>query len=1237
MVEIINECLSGLNHLGGAFSHYAVRAFLQSAALVIVLFVIDLFLRKRVRAVFRYCIWLLVLVKLILPPTLSLPTGIGYWVGHRLPVASPVSEHLVDAGGSEPVGRRLPPRPQPSSAVPPVQPAANSAVEPDVAAPPAASTLTPITWQAILLLFWLAGTLAFAALLAQRVRFVRGLVAASTLAEGELLGLLEECRRQIGVRGQVGLRTSDAVPSPAVCGLVRPTVLMPASLVAKLPPDGLKATLIHELAHIKRGDLWINSVQTFLQVVYFYNPFVWLANAIIRRTCEEAVDETVLVTLGGRAKDYSNTLIDIGEMAFWKADFGLRLIGVAESRKALQGRIKHMLTSPVPKNARIGVLGTIVILVIAAVLLPMARAERSDKEAPVAPPTPVAGSAEKTTASPGENDTIVDPNSGLRFVATQTIAGANDVIDDESWTTLSPNGKFLLDLWEGRIVPLDGSPAFVLNELRGPDVDTWSAAWSPDGQKIAFHAEGIQVLPVSPDTGRATGPVRKLLDEKDRWFRGRIYWSADSERILFAKKKNDVEWEAARSITLRDGRLNQEPDYADFGLVSPDANTIAYSIPNDGIWTRPVNGGAARILRARSRGWVEDAELWTADNQWIVSVVDGWGWRNVHFTRLSDRRNFDLFPPQGVGTFVGKSTDGRKLYFYRSSFDPAPTTFKVVPVAGGPVTSLRATGSWEETWDYWWTPDSASLATLAYGWVGPQQAWFIPLDKADRVQFNVASLEKEHPWLWGFSPGRGKLLYAIRRGTDQGMQSVDLCVAPVSLENGRAIGAATLVFEGLRSPHPEISKFASAWSPDGTRIAMPVWDGRRTGLWIVSTDGSKAVQIVAAPDEVGNIFMWSPDSRMIAFGVVTADRKMLRVIPAEGGTIRTVMTTPKEQSVAFAWSPDSKEVVAAFDGAITSIPVTGGTGRAIVRLQEAGYDHVSWLRWSPDGQHLAFYAERGGEDSRLCLFSPDSGHITTLDNSPSNAGDFLWSPDSKMICCTVSEAIKTRPAGILRELDVAKVLEKEPPLAEEKRAEVQPTPRAEPIVGPVFSDNFDNGLSKYWSIVNSTTETSPPATHAVENGQLTLSNSSARLYQIDWTDYIVTVRVCMKESVTSGQGTFGIQMRTTPSGFGIKNMDRYTLVMTCVDGLPTGLYLGINYRDASNTGHNSRLAWADCTLVRDKWYTLEFEVRGQHLRGFLDGKLMVEATDARLSKGGIWLGAWRSCALFDDFSVRQLP
>jgi len=510
MVEIINECLGGLNHLGDTFSRYAVGAFLQSALLVTVLFGMDLLLRKRVRAVVRYCIWLLVLVKLILPPTLSLPTGIGYWAPNRVPASAPVSERPAPAIGFEQVTREVPPRPQPADVLAPVEEVAVKPDESDSAVAPVAAKLTPITWQAVVLLFWLVGMLAFVALLAQRVRFVRGLVATSTAAEGKLLASLEQCRRQMRLHGRVELRTSDALPSPAVCGLWRPTILMPASLVAKLSPDELKATLIHELAHIKRADLWVNAVQTALQVVYFYNPFVWLANAIIRRTCEEAVDETVLVTLGGRVRDYGYTLISISETTLWKTDFGLRLIGVAESKRALKRRIRHMVTRPVPKSARIGVLGAVGILLIAAVLLPMARGERSSRETST-PSAEATAEASQTTSSAEANDVLVDPDTGVKFTLANRISGANNVIAHVNKLIMSPDARFLL-FW-GSVIPLDGTETFSYTEHWG---DVRDVAVSPNGRYIAHGRNTVWLQPVSPETqgdtpGSAGSEIRTFL------------------------------------------------------------------------------------------------------------------------------------------------------------------------------------------------------------------------------------------------------------------------------------------------------------------------------------------------------------------------------------------------------------------------------------------------------------------------------------------------------------------------------------------------------------------------------------------------------------------------------------------------------------------------------------------------------------------------------------------------------
>jgi hypothetical protein len=516
--------------------------------------------------------------------------------------------------------------------------------------------------------------------------------------------------------------------------------------------------------------------------------------------------------------------------------------------------------------------------------------------------------------------------------------------------------------------------------------------------------------------------------------------------------------------------------------------------------------------------------------------------------------------------------------------------------------------------------------------------WSIPFAGTARIRFNMDTLGADEPSSWSLSPDGTKLFCGRWPGWDQGVREPDLYVIPISLKDGRATGPATLLARIWRPTNPEVTERMGAWSPDGTRIALPQKGDQGYELWVLFADGSTPVRIAHVPEEVRPCPQWSPDGGMIAFNLIAADRERVQVIAAEGGTTRTLMTMPKGQSAPpSGWSPDSKEVVIACDGTISGFPVTGGSARVVVRLQDAGYEGVSWLSWSPDGQRLAFYGGKRGEPGRLCLFSPSTGKIDELENSPRNAWSFVWSPDSRMICCAAEEPVKMRPAGVLRELDVAEVVQKAPPIAEKKPPQINPAPVAELITGPVFSDNFDAGPSKYWRIVDSNKEASPPPGHAVENGQLMLSNSSFRLYPIDWTDYIVTVRVCVKESVASGEGVCGIYARTTPSNFGIRNMDRYQLAIVCNNNVPEKLYLGINYRDASNTAHEAQMDGSPCSLVRDKWYTLGFEVRGRHLRGYLDGKLMVEAIDARLLKGGVWLGAWRSSALFDDFSVRQLP
>jgi len=375
MNQLIDSWLTTINSIGGEFWNYAAGMFIQSSVLILSLLTIDFLLRKRVRATFRYWIWMLVFIKLILPPSLSLPTGVGYWFGDHLSADSVVLERPSNTAPPEPVAAPAPEYRVISAEIPYAQPPEIN-LQPTTQAAPAVLSLPPLTWGAVAFLLWLAGVSVISLLVIRRIKFVRQLIAQSTSVEARLAKMLNQCRREVGVRRDIQLRLSTGTPSPAVCGLFKPTILMPAALPDKLSTDKLRAVLIHELAHIKRGDLWINSAQTVLQIIYFYNPLVWLANAVVRRTREQAVDEMVLVALGAGANSYSDVLIDIAEMALFKTSLSLRLIGVVESKKALHGRIRHMLNRPMPKNAKLGILGLMTVVILGIVLLPMAKAQK---------------------------------------------------------------------------------------------------------------------------------------------------------------------------------------------------------------------------------------------------------------------------------------------------------------------------------------------------------------------------------------------------------------------------------------------------------------------------------------------------------------------------------------------------------------------------------------------------------------------------------------------------------------------------------------------------------------------------------------------------------------------------------------------------------------------------------------------------------------------------------------------
>ncbi|MCK5581204.1 MAG: hypothetical protein KAJ18_08015, partial [Candidatus Omnitrophica bacterium] len=73
------DTVSFLNNYSSSFVRFSWIMLLQSSILILILLTLDLLLQRKVRAVFRYCLWMLLLVKLVLPVDLALPYSPAYW------------------------------------------------------------------------------------------------------------------------------------------------------------------------------------------------------------------------------------------------------------------------------------------------------------------------------------------------------------------------------------------------------------------------------------------------------------------------------------------------------------------------------------------------------------------------------------------------------------------------------------------------------------------------------------------------------------------------------------------------------------------------------------------------------------------------------------------------------------------------------------------------------------------------------------------------------------------------------------------------------------------------------------------------------------------------------------------------------------------------------------------------------------------------------------------------------
>lgn len=171
------------------------------------------------------------------------------------------------------------------------------------------------------------------------VRYIKaGRVEVSDIEALERFGKLVE---QMGIRRGVAFYTHSLISSPLLIGFFRPCIVLPTM---NLSDSDFKYTILHELTHYKRLDMFYKWLVQITICLHWFNPAVYFMAREINRACELSCDEAVIRKLDAEnIRAYGNTLLNAISMG---GDFKESLASVTlnESKILLKERLDSIMT-----------------------------------------------------------------------------------------------------------------------------------------------------------------------------------------------------------------------------------------------------------------------------------------------------------------------------------------------------------------------------------------------------------------------------------------------------------------------------------------------------------------------------------------------------------------------------------------------------------------------------------------------------------------------------------------------------------------------------------------------------------------------------------------------------------------------------------------------------------------------------------------------------------------------------
>ncbi len=340
----------------------------------------------RLRPAVRHALWLLVLVKLMMPPVVAWQVPLPDWgryvraahwlsaprstaIPTQTPVGSPTGAAAILPGSLE-KAKAPPILPAPPADRP--APTASTSTEGQRVSGPLDGGTAGGLWVLARLgawapYLWLAGAAAAAVVMLLRIHRFGRLLAWGEAAPSGLVRQVQELAARMRLRPPRTLLL-PGLATPCLWCWGRPRLLLPAGLMDRFSPDCRRGVLAHELAHLRRRDHWVSWLQTAALCLWWWNPLFWLVRRQVRENAELACDAWVVHTLPDCRRAYAEALLEVCRLSSRSAAPVAALGMGSRGRRTFARRLTMIMQSP--GTCRVHLLGVVAVGLLAVIVLP---------------------------------------------------------------------------------------------------------------------------------------------------------------------------------------------------------------------------------------------------------------------------------------------------------------------------------------------------------------------------------------------------------------------------------------------------------------------------------------------------------------------------------------------------------------------------------------------------------------------------------------------------------------------------------------------------------------------------------------------------------------------------------------------------------------------------------------------------------------------------------------------------